>query len=436
MLVHLFKSWFGNVNRGEAKKFFLLGLIFALTIAINWLLRTLKDSAFITINGSVFIPHVKWASFLVSIPLVGFYNKLIDWFERDHLFYLACLFFGIGTLTFAYFLGHGTYGVNNLDACPHRITGWLWYVFVESFGSIMITLFWTIVADTTTPESAKKGYGIIALFGQIGNILGPLLVVRQAESWGTGILAASGAAGILLLIPLLKYFITVVDSKDLQGFPLTEHDTKDVDFAQGLGFLFSRPYVFGIFAIVCFYEIVYALFDYRFKSLAALLYQGEALTKYLGQFGVMAGIVAFVSLLLGMRNFTRWLGLTLTLTLSPLIMGLLTVLTTSTNITIIMWVMIIANALNYALHQPSKEQLYIPTSIETKYKAKAWIDIFGFRGSKAMGSGINLAIVSLGSYFMIFSTLASLSCVSMWFFIALFLGRAHKNAVNQNKVVC
>lgn len=441
MITQLLKSWFGDFNKEELKKFLLLGIIFAFTIGINWLLRTLKDSAFITTTGTEFIPHAKWLSFFISIPLVTIYGKLVDVLPRHRLFYALSAVYGAIALIFAYFLSHQSYGVCNVEADPCRFIGWAWYVFAESFGSIMVTLFWAFVSDTTTPESAKRGYGIIAICGQIGNILGPLLVQKQAEVLGTGMLAGISAGLILLLIPLIHYFLRTIDKKELEGFhgkneKYMEKKEAQVDFAEGLGILLKRPYLFGIFGIVCFYEIVYAIFDYRFKAYAGILYKGEALTKFFGEFGVITGVIALVSLLLGVSNLPRWLGLTASLVLSPIIMGILTFINLSSSMTAIMWVMVFANALNFALHQPSKEQLYIPTTHEAKYKTKAWIEIFGFRGSKAMGSGVNLATSMLGSYFILFSTVMSLGLVGLWFFTAFALGRTHSKAVAQNKVVC
>lgn len=38
---------------------------------------------------------------------------------------------------------------------------------------------------------------------------------------------------------------------------------------------------------------------------------------------------------------------------------------------------------------PIIEMLYIPTSVETKFKAKVWIDVVGARIAKGLGSVIN-----------------------------------------------
>jgi AAA family ATP:ADP antiporter len=56
--------------------------------------------------------------------------------------------------------------------------------------------------------------------------------------------------------------------------------------------------------------------------------------------------------------------------------------------------MMILKANSYALNNPTKEMLYQPTSTSVKYKAKSWIDIFGMRGSKALGSVVTNAFAS------------------------------------------
>jgi ATP/ADP translocase len=43
-------------------------------------------------------------------------------------------------------------------------------------------------------------------------------------------------------------------------------------------------------------------------------------------------------------------------------------------------------ALIFSLYDPVKELLYMPTNEEVKFKAKAWIDVFGARFAKAVGS--------------------------------------------------
>ena len=442
MIGSFLRSWFGNFEREELKKFLLIAFIFMCTIAVYWMIRPLKDSAFITIVGSTYIPYAKWLSLVVVVPLVLIYAKLVDAFPRHRVFYALCAIYGVLALVFAYLLANPTYGMLNTIASPWRFTGWFWYVFVESFGSIMVALFWAFAADTTTPESAKRGYGIIAMGGQLGGIVGPLLVAYQAQRLGTATLVGLSSIGIFLIAFMVYLFMRSVPKEQLVGFqaknvePVTKKETK-VGFSEGLGLMLSQPYLLGIFAVISLYEIVVTIFDFQFKVLAGEAAKGDALSKFLGEYGAMTNALALVCLLLGISNIARWLGLTVSLVLLPIIIGVASlILAFNINLTVAMWVMIFSKALNYALNQPSKEQLYIPTTREAKYKAKAWIEMFGSRGSKALGSGINALKAPLGAYFLMFSTVASIGLVAVWFFTALYLGRTHKQAVDQNKVVC
>ena len=48
----------------------------------------------------------------------------------------------------------------------------------------------------------------------------------------------------------------------------------------------------------------------------------------------------------------------------------------------------VLKAITFSLNEPVKELLYMPTSEAVKFKAKAWIDVFGARCAKALGSYI------------------------------------------------
>lgn len=441
MIRSVLTYWFGNFSQEEFKKFLFLGAIFCFTIAINWLLRTLKDSAFITTTGSNYIPHAKWISFIVSIGLVNIYGKLVDIFPRHRLFYVLSTLYAAGALIFAYFLSHTEYGVCNINSDPCRLLGWFWYMFVESYGSIMVTLFWAFVADTTTPDSAKRGYLLIAFFGQLGNILGPLLVQQQAQAIGTGWLVVIASGLIFLVIPLMHLFLITIDHANLAGFQVKneaqiQKNEAKANFIQGLGILVSKPYLLGILGIVAFYEVIYSIFDYRFKALAAFLYSGEELAQYFGQFGVVTGIVSLICLICGAQTISRWTSLTISLVLSPIIMGILSLCNYWDNISVILWVMVLANVLNYVLHQQTKEQLYIPTGHDVKYKTKAWIEIFGYRGAKALGSGINVLSTFFTTGFILFTTSIGLGLSISWLLTAVYVGKKHSHAVAHKKLVC
>lgn len=83
------------------------------------------------------------------------------------------------------------------------------------------------------------------------------------------------------------------------------------------------------------------------------------------------------------------------------------------------------NAFNYSINQSAKESLYVPTTKEEKYKAKAFIDMFVQRFAKSLAVGLSLLITA---FFADFSTIRWLSLISgviliLWIISARYAGK-------------
>ena len=150
-----------------------------------WTLRSLKDAVVMALNGVEYIPIAKMASVGVILCVVPIYNSLLDsGMPRHHLFYLfGSVYFGlfscIGVL-----LMHPTIGLANQQLSPYRILGWISYCGIESFGSVMVSLYWAFANSNFSLKTAKASYGVMVATGQIGSILGPTLVNALSDTWG------------------------------------------------------------------------------------------------------------------------------------------------------------------------------------------------------------------------------------------------------------
>lgn len=441
------KTWWGEFTKDELKKFTLLSGIFGFTIGVYWLLRPLKDTVFNAYVGAELIPFAKWVSLAVVIPLVFIYSKLVDAFPRHRVFYALSGVYGLIAIALGLIMMHPHFGIHmTVPKLGHpdflgRLIGWVAYVYVESFGSIMAALFWAFAADTTTPESAKKGYAIIAFGAQMGGILGPLLVATQAERLSVPVLLMIGAVFTLGIAGMVWYFMRVIPKEQLRGYQAERaHEATDkASFLDGIKLLFSQPYLLALFGVITLFEVMATIFDFYLKYFASLEYAGASeYAAYLGMFGVYTNAVAWACIALGVNNIGRKLGLSVALIVTPIVIAISTIAIAFTpTLTAAFWIMVFCKGLNYALNQPSKEQLYIPTTPETKYKVKAFMEMFGSRGSKAMGSAINIMKRFMtGETFIIFTTAVSLGLVGVWMYAALYLARVHKKAVSEKRVVC
>lgn len=361
----------------EFKKFSWLASIFFLIIGVYWSLRPIKDSVFNAIVGGDLLPKAKIASLFVIVPLVIIYGKCIDKFPRHRVFYALCGLYGtIGLLLAAAFM-HPTLGLPNTVASSSRLIGWVWYVYVESFGSLIVALFWAITADTTLPDSAKRGFPIIALAGQTGNIFGPLILNAKRLGFPhSG--PVVGICGVLIILVgvLFYFFMQNTPAELLSGYHGSEEGEKDSEpgFLEGLKLLLTRGYLLGIFLVIGIYESILTILDYHFKSSVFAAFTNESdVAAYLNNYAVMTGVVATLCVLLGINNIQRKLGMTASLVLLPILMAVAVgfVKMYPNAISVAFWIMVLAKAVNYALNQPTLKQLYIPTTKDTKYKAQA-----------------------------------------------------------------
>ncbi len=435
------KLWGTFESKEESKKFAALSAIFALIIGVYWLFRPVKDGVFLTMVGYDYQPKVKILSMFVVLPLVMIYSKLVDRFPRHKLLYGLSLGYAIATAIFAFFIFHPTIGIANHHEDPTRILGWAFYLFVESFGSIMVALFWSFVSDTTTPESAKRGYPAITLGGQFGGLIGPSVGGLISDSYGTGFALLFSAAALVLMVYAVYLYmgssLSHTKGYEIEGKAPIEGKPKP-GFMEGARLILTRPYMLGIFAIVSIYEIVVTILDYHFKVMASDLYKGNALTSYLSNYAVATNGIAFLSLIFGIGTVGRKLGMTKTLLALPVLVAFAVIaLNVHPMLHVAFIVMIVCKGLNYALMQPSKEQLYIPTSKDAKYKGKAWIDMFGSRFSKGLGSVITNFKKSLSAeMFMWFTMFTSFGLIGVWVFAACFVAKTHGKAVKDNSVIC
>ena len=91
--------------------------------------------------------------------------------------------------------------------------------------------------------------------------------------------------------------------------------------------------------------------------------------------------------------------------------------------------------LSYALQSPSREMLYIVTTDAIKFKAKSWIDVFGGRASKAVGSLVTNAFKKPVESLMFYGALVSLGIASVHLLIAALLGSAFERLLASGHIV-
>jgi len=435
-----------------------------------WLLRSLKDSVLMALCGYKAIPKAKMLSVFIVLGVVSVYNKLLDSSLPKHqLFYVFGTFYFCLFLLISLMLMDENIGLPNKFQSEDRILGWVSYCSIESFGSVMVSLFWSFANSNISLETAKSSYGVMVATAQLGSILGPAIVNAYAETWGLANCFMLGSMNMLLLQATMYNYIRIYGTSEQRALEAEQNDPapkpkkkERAGVLEGLRLFWEHNYVKGIFAISCLFMVEVTIVDFTLKVLAQEYFSEEhpcemsnpdcynaetgefglteeatnALASFMGLFGVATNSLSFVFSLLGTSAVIRKLGLRLTLLLFPsLCLGVIIMVRLYPTLYVVFFAMILLKGNSYALNNPTKEMLYQPTSPSVKYKAKSWIDIFGARGSKALGSVVTNAFSYSVDVLIANGSLVGMAVASFLIWNARFMGKKFEEYTESGYIV-
>ncbi|MBD3167020.1 MFS transporter [bacterium] len=401
---------FMQVKRRELPLAILMFTYFFLVITSFWILKPIKKTIFITfydISGFEIFGAVLRASqaellakilnMVVAFVAVVVFTWLSHRFRRQQLTYIFSVFFILSYIAYSFGL-----------RTPGAGTVWSFYLFGDLFSTLMVATFFAFINDSVSPDAAKRLYGLIGLGGVAGGVFGTSVLRVWVESvdpfqW-MWVCSALALAIILIAYTAGRWVLLHEDAPSIPHDqpqrsepPENKHVASRSNPAfEGARLVFSSKYLLSIVGIVGVYEIVSTTLDFQFTETISHYLDGEAIGRH---FATVYTITNWSSMLVQffLTSFimTRF-GLTIALAILPaaMFMG-----STAFMIVPALWVGSMLNtadnAFSYSINQSAKETLYVPTSREEKYKAKAFIDMFVQRFAKALAVGVSLLITTL-----------------------------------------
>ena len=159
------------------------------------------------------------------------------------------------------------------------------------------------------------------------------------------------------------------------------------------------PYLGGVGMMVLLFTIGSTLLYFEKLRIVELAVEGDAdRTRLFAGIELAGQILTVVLQLLLTGRLMRWLGVGVMLAAVPLItvlgFGALGLFPTLAVLTVFEAT---RRAGNFALTKPARETLFTVVPREDKYKAKAGIDTFVYRGGDSVGTGIDWALARLGA---------------------------------------
>lgn len=453
------KSFNAQEQYYERLKLFFLSAAFFCVIGAYSVVKEIKNTVFPKLVGVDHIPLARVGVMLALIPLIFVYSKLVDKLRRHQLLCVCAGFFAIAGLLFAYFLGHPTMGIPNTNVQSNRWFAWLFYFFVEGYSPFVVSVFWSFANSINSPESARHTYGTMVSWSKLGGILSTGLAILFLKVHAVGpnqlavdlvnhqVLLAASSLLLLMTLPILYYMMRTVPGRYLHGYEAVyvvekekerKHSADTTIFA-GLRMLILYPYVFGIFAMSFFYEVVTVVLSYLVVSVSQTYGSMTASLEYLLGVILVTHTIGMCISYFGTRTLFNKLGTRRCLLLIPISSGFILCyyLISSSPAMALALSFVALRAINYAFSWPLRESLYIPTVKEIKFKSKSWIDAFGSKFAKSAGSGFNhiAARKVAPALFMPLHAVFFAGVVGTWFIAAYLLGRRFDKAVMADEVI-
>lgn len=454
MFVSIIQFFYPDIKKEEVLKFSLLALALCLILGAYWQVRLLKDMFFymrlgfpIALGwdpdyGRSLIPIIKMISPFIITSMVIIYSKLLTTFAKDKLFYIFCSFYAIifGLVAFATFILEN-FGPEYIGKYPLATLSILIYLLTESFGSLVVSLFWSLAITSNETDEAKRSFPFIIAAAQIGTISGSSLLIAAYPLW---IYYTICTLTILCVMIVINQIVKRTPADQLIS---QKNETEDEPtILAGLHLLLTKPYFLGVFIVSTFYEIIKTFIDFQMKSQASLFMTESAYTIFSGWFGFWTNLTAFLIALLGTSYMMKEYGLRFCILLSPICYGIVVTAlyiyyTTNPAPEYLFYAnfvtMIFVTAISYAVNNPTKEIMEIPI----RFQLKTVINTVGSRGAKAFASSINNSL-NVGAStalkvanLVAFGTLFGLGFIIIWTIAAWYVGNKNAQLVRDNQTI-
>ena len=361
--------------------------------------------------------ELRWlfrATLAVMIGVNPIFAWLVGRFPRRVFIPLTYVFFAANLLVF-YVL---------FAATPEGESVWArrtFYVWVSVFNLFVVSVFWAFMADIFTVRQSKRLYGLIAVGGTAGAMVGASFPLLLANRLGAAnmlpISIALLLAACVCVLRLNRAMAARAAGRD-DGTPPVHHGGDDRPIggsaAAGITRVVRSPYLIGIGLFILLYTILGTLLYFQQAEIVRAAFKSDAeRTAFFSRVVFLAnGLTVLIQIFLTGRVLRR-IGVGLTLALLPVVHLIgFSALGASTTLGLLVVFVVSRQASNYALAKPARESLFTVVKREEKYKAKNLIDTFVYRAGDAIGT------VSMHAL--------ALPLAAAWFGLALWLGRRQK----------
>jgi AAA family ATP:ADP antiporter len=415
-------SLLADVRAGEGAGVLLLALNSFLLLMSYYLLKTVREPLILTQGGAEVKAYSAAAQALLLLAIVPAYGALASRVSRIRLITWVTLIFVANLLLFYAF---GVAGVRE---------GVVFFLWVGIFNVFIVALFWSFANDLYSESNGKRLFPAIAVGGSLGSLVGAqaaAMIMRVTGPYPLMLIAA-GVLVVCLMISRVIHYRAVSDPAHFSA----GHAEAPLASTGALELLLRDRYLLLIAMLVLLLNIVNNSGEFLLGKLVTadairvagsnLGLQEKIIGEFYGHYEVWYNSVALGLQMFAVSRIFRYVGVRGALFILPaLAMGSYSFLLLLPVLPVIRWLKILENGADYSVQNTTVHALFLPTSREAKYKAKAAIDTFFKRAGDVLEAGV----VKVGSAFDLGIqgfAVVNLLLTLVWFAVAFGIARTHR----------
>ena len=395
--------WQEMFSLSRKEKFFLFfAMVCSFLISADYaIIRPVTNSLFIHVYGSKFFPYVWLVSLPFNLAVVSLYNYLLPKIGCFRIFIITTVAIIASNLSCALW-------ISKVSFLP-----FVFYIWKDVYVLLMFQQIWSVIHSTMKVENAKYLYGFLFGIGALGAFAGSFVPGFFAVKMGSESLLNFTLPIYLLLTA--SYFGLLRFSNQVEQV-VSEKTKQGASLPQGCKLIFSSRLLMAILLITAFMQITATVTDFQFQSFLENAYPDKDIrTALLGKVACVGNIFTMFFQFFGTYLLIHFFGLQKSHLIVPVFLGINAIsFLLFPVLGVVTYSFLMIKCFDFSVFSVIKEMLYIPLRIEEKFQAKALIDVFITRASKAIASFFILFL----QYVFVVNSIVFLSWVNLILFCA------------------
>ncbi len=398
-----------------------------LLLTSYYILKVVREPLILASGGAVHRSYARAAQAAVLAAIIPTYSLLANRVEPARLVKWIIAFF-VGSLTSFYVLGRLGLPI-----------GFAFFVWLGVFSTLGVAQFWSLANDALDEAEGKRLFPFVAAGGTLGGLLGAQIAARTIGRFGPHPLILVAALALTLCLALTH----TIHETDVRRRHAAAAATAPVvrDARGGFTLILHDRYLLLIAISVFILNLINTNGDFILAHLvnaradavaAGAADVARARERFIGAFygdfqTYVSAITALAQIVLVARVWKR-IGVGRSLLLLPVLAvtgyGASALLP---GLALVATVKVLENSTDHSLQNTLQQALFLPTSRDAKYKAKAAIDTVSVRLGDLASAALVFAGVHVGLTMLNYA-LVNVAAGLVWLVLVVRLARGRQVA--------